>query len=761
MREQAGQDWLNELAAAVADGRVLDWDSLESSARDDDERLSIRRLRAIAAIGHAHADLTFTDTGSESLSVRSLLHGIEDCSTPATWGSLRILERVGRGRFGDVYRAWDPSLDREVALKLLRRRETESADREVIEEGRLMARVRHPNVVTIHGAQRIDGRTGLWMEFVEGRTLEAELRDRGPIPATEVIEVGIQLCRALAAVHDAGLVHRDVKAQNVLRDSQGRVVLGDFGTGSDIEDAGIGDANLAGTPAYLAPEIFDGGTASVQSDVYSLGVLLFRLTTGAYPVSGRTLREIQFAHQQKSRVALGTLRPDLPQALAAAIEHAIDPDASSRFESAAAFEAALEVNREQPATVSVATSYKLLTALAMAAVAIVAVFALRQPNVRPAVAAPPPVSTQSQSLVAAPQARNEVEEPSSVATPVPTQSARLQPATSQQSDDGPDRRGADTTLWSFADAQQYAQAAEEHLRKGELSAARRYAAMMPSPPNDDERGVWDTWRLSFDARLSWADLKAADALTALDALTARMTGDADIGQGVLPLMYVALGRLKQAERRADSIPRHTNDGPPNASSRDWILATVLRHAADPTALRDHLLAAPPSAIIENAKQEFLIRAGLIERAESTNRMLRQFSRSPGRYSLDIQAAEAELTLLRGEPARAIELLEAAQPIPGGLTPTNAQMARVRALAWEALGDIDRAIAALNGADVQRFAVAGSNTAGLWLEQRALLARMHRKAGQNADARTIETELRKLLAVADDDHPIVRQLRAAD
>ncbi|HET9191679.1 MAG TPA: protein kinase [Vicinamibacterales bacterium] len=342
MREEAGQDWLSELAAAVADGRVLEWDRLESSARDDDERASIRRLRAIAAIGVAHAELTLSESSSESLSVRTLLQGVEDTSAPTIWGPLRILERIGRGRFGDVYRAWDPSLDREVALKLLRRRTSEtSSDRAVVEEGRLMARVRHPNVVTIHGAQRIDGRTGLWMEFIEGRTLEAELKDRGPFPANEVVEVGRQLCRALAAVHDAGLVHRDVKAQNALRDSQGRVVLGDFGTGHDIEDAGSVLPSLAGTPAYLAPEIFEGGKASVQSDVYSLGVLLFHLSTGTYPVVGGSLSDIRAAHKAQRRTAVAACRSDLPRLLTATIERAIAVAPEARYQSALQLEHAL------------------------------------------------------------------------------------------------------------------------------------------------------------------------------------------------------------------------------------------------------------------------------------------------------------------------------------------------------------------------------------------------------------------------------------
>ena len=144
-----------------------------------------------------------------------------------------MLERVGEGAFGEVYRAWDTRLDREVALKLLRRQDWSHAGdaSAVIDEGRMLAQVRHPNVVTVHGADRIAGRVGLWMEFIHGRTLEQLLHERGPFGAGEATLIGLDVCRALSAVHRAGLLHRDIKAQNVMREDGGRIVLMDFGTG--------------------------------------------------------------------------------------------------------------------------------------------------------------------------------------------------------------------------------------------------------------------------------------------------------------------------------------------------------------------------------------------------------------------------------------------------------------------------------------------------------------------------------------------------
>ena len=341
-----------DVAQAIADGIPVDWVAAESSATGDADRARIRGLRLLSEVARFHATLHTSAVSSSQLH-DSILHppgravDSSDVETPEVavqWGPLKILEKVGRGTFGDVYRAWDPRLDREVALKLLRRRDAESdtLGSSVIEEGRLQARVRHPGVITIHGADRIEERVGLWMEFIQGRTLEQELRDRGPFDADEVARIGVDLCRALSAVHDEGLLHRDIKAQNVMRDTKGRLVLGDFGTGREL-DEGIDTParDVAGTPLYLAPEIFARQPATVQSDLYSLGVLLYHLVTGSFPVRGRRARDIQDAHAVGSRIPLGTARPDLPHVFVQAVERAIAPAPEGRYTSAAEMEGVL------------------------------------------------------------------------------------------------------------------------------------------------------------------------------------------------------------------------------------------------------------------------------------------------------------------------------------------------------------------------------------------------------------------------------------
>ena len=134
--------------------------------------------------------------------MRSLL------ATPGTWGHLDVQERIAGGAFGDVYRARDPHLNRDVALKLLRLDAStgQPADR-LLDEARTLARVRHPNVVTVHGADVRDGRAGLWMEFVRGRDARVVGAAHGALGAGEATTLGVDLCRALAAVHGAGLVH--------------------------------------------------------------------------------------------------------------------------------------------------------------------------------------------------------------------------------------------------------------------------------------------------------------------------------------------------------------------------------------------------------------------------------------------------------------------------------------------------------------------------------------------------------------------------
>jgi eukaryotic-like serine/threonine-protein kinase len=324
------EQYLDRLAQAVSDGDAVDWAVAESHAPLAERRL-VRELRVVSEIANLHR--TFREDRLERTT---------ELASQRVWAHLTLQETIGTGAYGTVYRAWDPQLDREVALKLISELNQADHAKAVVDEGRLLARVRHRGVVTVYGAARADGYAGLWMELVEGRTLEEILQQQGRFSAREAALIGVEVCEALAAVHGAGLLHRDVKAQNVMRDRNGRIVLMDFGTGRARllpDDTPVAD--LAGTPLYMAPELFRGERASVQSDVYSMGVLLYRLVSGSFPVVARSLAQVRDGHLQGHVRRLRDQRSDLPAPFVHIVERALSPDPAMRHESAGALELAL------------------------------------------------------------------------------------------------------------------------------------------------------------------------------------------------------------------------------------------------------------------------------------------------------------------------------------------------------------------------------------------------------------------------------------
>lgn len=316
-------DVLQRALDLLADGQDVTWETLDAQAPDQATRDRLRELAAIAAIARAHA---------APLEPRARV-------TPFEWGLLQVREHVARGAHGDVYRAWDPRLERDVALKLIRNDVPADSEATVaITEGRLLARVRHPNVAAVYGADRIFGQAGIWMEFLRGRTLREDIERRGRLPPEEVIRIGLEVCAGLGAIHGAGLIHRDVKAQNVMRTADGRTVLMDMGAS---HDSGDGAGSLQGTPMYLAPELLKGQRASAASEVYAVGVLLFYAVTGSYPVDGRTLDEIKRRHEHGHQPRFAEDRSLLPS-FTAVVERALRRTPAERFRAVDDMAAALE-----------------------------------------------------------------------------------------------------------------------------------------------------------------------------------------------------------------------------------------------------------------------------------------------------------------------------------------------------------------------------------------------------------------------------------
>jgi eukaryotic-like serine/threonine-protein kinase len=234
-----------------------------------------------------------------------------------------VIEPLGSGSQGEVWRAYDPLLDLQVALKL-RKIDSGVLSHQFLEEARRLARVRQANIVSVYGAAVHDGRAGLWMELIRGTSLADLLAEHGRFPATDVRAIGLDLCHALAAVHRHGLIHGDVKLENVMREISGRTVLMDFGASSELNRAP--SAVVSGSLRYLAPEVLSGESPSVASDIYALGVLLHRLLTGDFPDAKSSLR---------------ASCPAAPKSLVVAIETATRADPARRHASALAFATAL------------------------------------------------------------------------------------------------------------------------------------------------------------------------------------------------------------------------------------------------------------------------------------------------------------------------------------------------------------------------------------------------------------------------------------
>ena len=358
---------LERLATCIADDEPVNWRELDPGAqRDVAQTLSgLRELEQLAQ-------------GFRRVSISGSERHHSKRQGKFRFGQLEALEQIGEGTQGEVWRAYDALLDQCVALKL-RKIESGELAHQFLDEARRLARVRHANIVSVYGAATHDGRTGIWTELVTGKSLASVLAEQGPLPVEEVRAIGIDLCHALAVVHRHGLVHGDIKPENVMRDHGGRIVLMDFGATREFIDAP--ESTVLGTPNYLAPEVLHGGKPTPASDLYALGVLLFRLATGTYPNAALDAEKFSSPQPFGTRKKIGELAPGMPVDFSRVIERALDRDPQRRPASALAFAAALA-----PATRPV-NRVRNSSLLALAAILLVAiVFGLIRQQ-----AAPPPI----------------------------------------------------------------------------------------------------------------------------------------------------------------------------------------------------------------------------------------------------------------------------------------------------------------------------------------------------------------------------------
>jgi serine/threonine protein kinase len=253
---------------------------------------------------------------------------------------------LGRGGMGEVREATDRRLDRAVAVKILRHdlAEQPRARRRFEAEAHAAARLLHPNVVMVFDSGEDDDIPFLVMERLPGRTLADELL-RGPADVDRVRDVAREILAALGAAHAAGVIHRDIKPGNVLLTADGHVKVGDFGIAKTVDDPDqTHTVELVATPAYLAPERLAGEPASKQSDLYSVGVLLYEALVGRRPFAGDTSVAMMRAIEQGSPTPIASAAEPrtIPVEVVTAIERAMARDPHQRFDSAEAMAGALE-----------------------------------------------------------------------------------------------------------------------------------------------------------------------------------------------------------------------------------------------------------------------------------------------------------------------------------------------------------------------------------------------------------------------------------
>src|SRR2546427_3127144 len=256
-------------------------------------------------------------------------------------GRYRLVALLGRGGMGDVYRADDLTLDHPVALKFLPEGAIDPAQlAQFHNELRIARQVSHKNVCRLYDLGEADGRRFLTMEYVDGEDLASLLRRIGRLPQDKAIEIARELCAGLAAAHDKGVLHRDLKPSNIMIDGRGRAKITDFGLAVGVDDD-KGGAEVSGTPAYMAPEQLSGKGASIQSDIYALGLVLYEIFTGRKPFEAATLADWRRRHSEDQPTAPSTVTPGLDPAVERVILRCLEKDPKARPRSVAALAAAL------------------------------------------------------------------------------------------------------------------------------------------------------------------------------------------------------------------------------------------------------------------------------------------------------------------------------------------------------------------------------------------------------------------------------------
>src|SRR4051794_10632889 len=252
---------------------------------------------------------------------------------------------VGTGGMSTVYRAFDTVLERQVAIKLMHREIAEDSDQleRFRREARAVAQLNHPHVVGVIDAGEDEGTPYIVFEYVDGETLKERIRRSGRLDIPEAVAYAIEIARALGAAHERGIVHRDVKPQNVLVDEEGSAKVTDFGIARTLAEEGLtADGRVLGTTDYVSPEQALGHGVTGQSDLYSLGVVLYEMLTGEVPFKGENQVAVAMKHVREELPDIQARRPEVSAALAAVLDRATAKDLTKRYLDASSMVADLE-----------------------------------------------------------------------------------------------------------------------------------------------------------------------------------------------------------------------------------------------------------------------------------------------------------------------------------------------------------------------------------------------------------------------------------
>ena len=271
-----------------------------------------------------------------------------------TLGPYRIIIQIGKGGMANVYKAYQPSVDRYVAIKVLPSQLAESKEfaTRFQQEARIIAKLEHPHILPVFDYGESDGIAYFVMRYLEAGTLKEKMEAGRPLPLNEIDRIFNQLADALSYAHSHGIVHRDLKPANALIDSYGNIFLTDFGIAKLLESASSRltqtDA-IMGTPAYISPEQAQAQPVDQRSDIYSLGIILYEMVTGRVPFVADTPLAIIFKHVSDPLPLPSSIKPDIPASIEQVILKALAKDPRDRFSTAAEFAAAWKRALEEKA----------------------------------------------------------------------------------------------------------------------------------------------------------------------------------------------------------------------------------------------------------------------------------------------------------------------------------------------------------------------------------------------------------------------------